>query len=410
MKTPFYLKSSRHILWFFCLCVLIAIPTAYGQTQVSVKQNNTAVKSEPRFNSQTLVTLRAGSRILVKGRNGDWFKVGFRQSGFEFTGWVEKSAFMTRGRSQTPPPQQGNLDGFFDTSGAFEPFGSTQASSEPKRNDRSRKKSSQSEPRSNFKSRNGSFADVWLRDRLKLSGILGFTLLNHKVTGTGTEQGFSYNLSGANLGFLVGYDYWFSANQKYIAGVEFGFEHTIFVSKTDLKDSGGNTFNTRKSNNSANTINLNATLLYAMGTRLSLGALLGLKLFSFKGDDIVDNSGNPLNLYVDSKLTTFPMGLMAIYNTDTYEFAFKLNAWLAGSYSESPAGATGTAPSAGLGINPVLSIMYKFKPNHRLGATYELMMQTIQYSGSATRILLPVTNGSTKNTVHVLGLNYRYAF
>jgi len=75
------------------LAVLAAVAVLVAAETYIVKVQTTALRSEPKFYSTVIATLRAGTQLTQVQAQGDWLKV---QVAGGQTGWVHKSAVDTK--------------------------------------------------------------------------------------------------------------------------------------------------------------------------------------------------------------------------------------------------------------------------------------------------------------------------
>lgn len=75
------------------LAVLAAVAVLIAAETYIVKVQTTALRSEPKFYSTVIATLRAGTQLTQVQAQGDWLKV---QVAGGQTGWVHKSAVETK--------------------------------------------------------------------------------------------------------------------------------------------------------------------------------------------------------------------------------------------------------------------------------------------------------------------------
>ena len=389
------LPFLKKITLLFFLAALF-VPRAQAQVAAVIRQNNAVVRSEPNSFSESLVTLRAGTRVTVKGRNGNWFKVSLVSSGFEFTGWVEKSAFVATARPapRPAPPPSSSIDQFFDPAPGRRPSPAPSRSS------------------TSFSSAGYDSASP-IVGKLRLLGDLGYAIYSHKISTAGTTPGelFKFNISGPVVKVGGQYDFWRSQDQKIVATAELSYARAFLNTKTDLQDSSNVTFDNRKAKNAINDIALKASAAYAVTPQIRASASFGFRMFNFSGDDITDNSDDPINLYVSYKLMSFPIGLGVryLYN-DQLEFGLDADVLLLSFYKEKPEDSTGTKPDPKIGLNPSLSAFYKLAPQHYVGGSYSLLFQSVAYTGAGTRVTLATTDASTDTTMHQIRLSYQYRF
>ncbi len=77
------------------LAVMAAVVALVAAETYIVKVQTTALRSEPKFYSAVIATLRAGTQLTQVQAQGDWLKVQVAGAGGQ-TGWVHKSAVETK--------------------------------------------------------------------------------------------------------------------------------------------------------------------------------------------------------------------------------------------------------------------------------------------------------------------------
>lgn len=387
-------------LFLALFALALATGPAIAQVTTVTRQNNVAVKAEPNPASETLIVLRMGSKVTVKGRNGNWFKVTFMSSGFEFTGWIDKNAFLAQGAAPaprpTPPPS--SMDQFFDPPPS--------RSAPPPRS---------APARSSFQD-SSAFASSGhspIAGKLILSAGFDYAIYQHTISTAGTAPGelFKFNISGPAARIAGHYGFWQSSDRKLTAGAALSYARLFLSTTTDLKDTGNTTFDSRKAKNAVNDIALKADATYRVLPALRAGASLGLRFFNFSGNDIEDSNGDPINLYVSYNHISFPAGVRLDYAlNDKVDLGMNVDFLLLGKFKEKPADSTGTDPKAKTGIAGGATAWYTFLPQHQAGFSYNLLFQSVSYTGAGTRITLAATDATTDTVLHQIGLSYRYLF
>lgn len=397
---------------FLISCLLVGvffIPPAFAKKRTFgvVRLSKVNVRAKPTTQSKILVTLKRNRKVRVLSRKGSWLKVKIAlKGGFDFSGWVIARAIRIRGsssrrtvrsRPKRVPAQSSRIDEFF----------------EPPKSSRSTS-SRRTLPRRSVRSRKGS---GWgLTDRLTLTGGSGFLMYVYELNTGGASPGevFSYNLSGVGINFAADYKFFQGFNDRLLASANLFYQHGFFIFDTALKDTSGSTFDTRSSKSATDEIVFKVVGKYRLSSRkksLYLGSSLGYQFFRFNGDDVVDGSGNNINLFVDQTTQSVPIGVFGGYSFGGTEISAGCDVLLLNSTSESPSGASGTDPKGQLGFSPYTNVNFGVIGHHYLNLGYRLRFQKYSFSGTASRVNANnLTDGSASTILHQLLATYEYRF
>lgn len=372
--------------------------------------NKVNVRSEPNSRSEALVVLSKGRKMEVLGRKGSFYKVRLRlPDGFSFDGYIYNKSLkiIRRGapkprvtpkpayRPAPPPPRQ-----------TYSP--------PPKKTYKpSKKKYSSSEEVGGSSSWRG------FDDRFYIDLGPSVFLYQYKLSNGGATPGqlFSYNLMGLGFRIQSGFWVWQGLQEKLRAGLFANYGHGFLQTSTKLADSTGTEFDTRTSKSSIQDIFGGAAVEYRLKPNreaLSFGLKVGYDYFKFNADDIVQNDGTPLNVYVGQTTKTI---VLSVYSRIPFEMAkpvyLQLGAdlLLLNSVSENPANTTGTDPSASLGFVPYFKVAYGFKENHFAKFGYQARFQNYSYTGTGSRLTTNnLTDASLKTLMHEISISYEFHY
>ena len=419
---------------YLLLGILLFTSIAHAQTQALIKSTTAKVYSNPSSKSDVLVTLKKGSKVDVAGvTDSGWAKVKVTVSGFQFEGWVPKSNLSKSKAAPkavakpapapqprvTPAPQpkmssssSTQLEQFFEPSGSSSNTASTPAPApEPTRFEESKP--------SREKSRDTSDGDSWRAGKLVLKGSPGYMV--HQYTfSDATKDAFRYNLTG--LSFILGAEYKaFEFFDDLIrTSLEFQGQYAFLNTKTNLLDGTNTQFANLTASNRVMDLWLKFKLMVNFDRIMSkpflIGTSVGYQYMKFFGDDIIDDNGVPVGLFMNQSVTSLPVGLIAeLHFLDPVVLTLGTDVLIKNKVSESGEGdppiTSGSNPMAKMGFAPYLKIDFPLTGPHFMGIHYQYRLQKTNFTGqSSSRVNNELNEATAMQSFHTLGLEYAYHF
>lgn len=412
---------------YLLLGILLFTSFAHAQTQALIQKPLVKVYANPTSKSDVLVTLKKGSKVEVAGvTDSGWAKVKVTVSGFQFEGWVVKSALSkTKAPAPkaiakpTPAPQpkvapqpstkmtttsSTQLEQFFEPAPSSS---STTAAAAPEPVSRVE----ESKP-SREKSSGG---DTWRSGKLVLFGSPGY-LVHQYTFSDATKDAFRYNLTGISA--IVGAEYKaFDFFDDLIrTGLVFQGQYAFLNTKTNLLDGTNTQFADLTAANRMMDIWLKLKVMINFDRIVSkpflIGFSAGYEYMKFFGDDVVDDNGVGVGLFVDQVVKSIPVGIIAeLHFMDPVVMTIGGDVLIRNKASENPPGSSGSLPNAKLGFAPYLKLDFPITGPHFMGIRYQYRVQETDFTGPSTsRVNNELNEATVLQTFHTLGLEYAYHF
>lgn len=416
---------------YLLLGILLFTSIAHAQTQALIQSATAKVYSNPTAKSDVLVTLKKGSKVEVAGvTDSGWAKVKVTVSGFQFEGWVPKSNLSKSKAAPkaapkalakpTPAPQprvapapqpkmsnssSTQLEQFFEPSGSSNSTASAPAPEpEPVRD----------EPRRSSARETGN-GDSWTSGKLILTGSPGYMV--HQYTfSDATKDAFRYNLTGLSVILGAEYRAFDFFDDLIRTSLQFQGQYVFLNTKTNLLDGTNTQFADLTAGNRMMDLWLKLKLMVnferIVNKPFLIGTSVGYEYMKFFGDDIIDDNGVPVGLFVDQSVTSLPVGLIAeLHFLDPVVLTLGADVLIKNKASEKPDGSSGTLPKAKMGFAPYLKIDFPLTGPHFMGIHYQYRVQETSFTGpSSSRVNNELNAATVLQTFHTLGLEYAYHF
>ncbi len=427
---------------YLLLLLLLVSPWANAQTSKAVIQKPTApVYASASQSSEVLVTLKKGAKVEVAGvTETGWAKVKVMVSGFQFDGWVLKDAFSKTSKPTKAPaktatktatkatPAAGmtkssstELDQFFEPSkpSTSSTSSATASSSSSSSASESSAVSAFDEPKSERKSREKSSrgsGENWKTDRLTLYGVPGFAFHQYTFSDT-SQEAFRYNLSGPSLQVGAEYELIRLFNELIHLRSQLQVQYVMFNTKTNLLDGTNTQFSDITAKNKLLDVWLKLKFMIDLEKifqkPLFLGLTVGYDYMWFMGDDIIDDNGTPVGLYVGQTTRSVPVGaLVELHFLDPVALTLGADVLIMNSASESPDASSGTQPKPKMGFAPYMILNFPIVGDtHFMGFRYQLRVQETSFTGpSSSRVNNDLNDAVGLHLYHNVGLEYSYHF
>lgn len=422
---------------FLPLLLILVSTLSFAQTaKVMIQKPVAQVYTNPSTTSEVLVVLKKGSKVDVLGvtQDGVWAKVKVVVSGFQFDGWIQRSAIAKAktetvakpaAKSTTPPKTAAPASGLKSSSTTelekfFEPS-TTTSTPAPTTNVAPTESPRESEPAAAPKPKKQKTPrepgeKSWVTDRLTVYGLPGFSFLQYTFSDA-TEDAFRYNLSGLNLQTGAEYQAFQLFNDALRISGQLNAQYAFFNTKTNLLDGTGTEFSDLTAKNRMLDIWIKLKLMLNFDVLMQKPFLIGLSVgydyMKFFGDDIIDDTDVPVGLFVNQTTTSIPVGLIAeLHFLDPVTLIMGTDVLMMSSSSESPDGSSGSDANPGLGLTPYLHLTFPLVGDkHYMGFMYQFRIQETKFTGpSSVRVNNTLNDASALQTMHTLSLEYAYHF
>lgn len=381
--------------------------------------------------SEVLVTLKKGSKVEVAGvTDSGWAKVKVTVSGFQFEGWVVKSA-LSKIKTATPAPKamvtrqapvakpaapqaSGKLTPTSSTQleQFFEPSNSSETSSTPAPQPVARVEESKPVLES---SNSGTKGDSWTSGKLVVFASPGYMF--HQYTfSDATKDAFRYNLSGLSATIGAEYNAFEFFDDLIRVGAMFQGQYVFLNTKTNLLDGTNTQFSDLTAKNRLMDIWLKLKFMVNFDHIVSKPFLIGFsggyEYMRFFGDDVIDDTGVPVGLFADQITKSIPVGIIGeLHFLDPVVMTIGGDVLINNSASEKPANSSGTNPSPKMGFAPYLYLNFPITGQHYMGIRYQYRIQETNFTGpSSSRVNNTLNAATVLQTFHTLGLEYDYHF
>lgn len=434
--------------WFLTLLLFSPQFLYAADISVPIQKTTAPVYASPTTSSDVLVTLKKGTKVKVSGvtEDGQWTKVSIVVSGFKFDGWLQRDA-ITKPKTVAPAPiakavkpapkalptkpattntlsksSTTELEKFFEPSGTpststAAPVEEVEEESEPvaqatPKPVKPKKVKKIREPQQEESSEGG---ESWRAGKLDVYGTPGYSFLQYTFSDD-TVEAFRYTLGGPSV--EVGADYHaFSWMDDLIrAAAQLNIQYILYQTKTNLLDGSSVQFGDVTAANALLDIWFKLRFMFnfekIVGKPFLLGLSGGYQYTKFFGDDIVDDNGVPVGLFVGQTITSVPIGIISeLHFLDPVVLTMAADVLIMNSVSESPS-TSGSDPTASLGFSPYLHLVFPIAgENHFMGFKYRLRAQSTDFTGpSNSRVNSTLTNASALQIQHTVGLEYSYHF
>ncbi len=434
---------------FFITGVLCSF-SAFSQTGGVVNRSGISVYSEPNVKSEVLLQPEKGSKVTILEQQGGWIKIRVAlDKSFSFEGWVGRkyvdvkasTAQPTPSRSAAPPPTSAppmvaapaaaaaakpaaktspELDKFFEPAKPT----STETFAAPVTQAKVAAPAEPSEKFSFTKSKDArrvakgdSFVEQ-LTDKASVAGSISYLIYHYSLSNrTGTPgEIFAYNLPGFGIDLDLNYWFWSDPPGKWRAGSLLHYQHGFYRHNTNLLDSTGASFGTVSSSHSSDDVNLRFAGEYRwapVARAMSVGFSVGAEYFNFNAGDVSNDVG-PIQLYISNRFIAATVGVngkipIPLWH-DLYGIAgVDIIPW--SMVSESPSNQTGKDPKGSIGFLPNISILFAPWVQHQIDVGYHGRIQTINYSGTGSRVGTSNVSDGTVDTAQItLFVRYNYLF
>lgn len=426
----------------YLLLLAALLPSiAAAQTQVLIQKPTAKVYASPSAKSDVLVVLKKGSKVDVAGvTDAGWAKVKVTVSGFQFEGWVIKSALggkapvaakpaakaIVAAPAPRPTPQPTNtmksssstqLEQFFEPSSPSsapspEPTPSQDVSARAEEFKAPREKKSNA---SSSSSSSSSGDKTWRSDKLILFASPGYMV--HQYTfSDATKDAFRYNLTGLSVILGAEYKAFNFFDDLIRVGAVFQGQYVFLNTKTNLLDGTNTKFSDLTAANRMMDIWLKAKMMVnferIVNKPFLVGLTFGYEYMKFFGDDIIADDGTPVGLFIDQSTKSLPVGILTeLHFVDPVVMTIGADVLIKNSTSENPAGSSGTTPSAKMGFAPYLNLNFPLVGPHYMGIRYQYRIQKTNFAGpSSSRVNNTLNESSVLSTYHTIGLEYDYHF
>jgi hypothetical protein len=426
------------IMTKYLLIALIFVTSfAHAQSTVLIQKPMAKVYANPSLTSEVLVELKKGSKVEVAGltEKGDWAKIKVTVSGFQFDGWVQRSTITKPKASAAPAvaakkvvkPQarvtpkpastmtkssSTELEQFFEPSAPSSGSSSFTPAPTPDpvaRVDEKPKKAARvREPR--------TAGDNWKSGKLVLYGTPGYAIHQY-VFSDSTQDAFRYNLTGISA--MVGAEYnivnFFDDLMR--INTQLQVQYVMFNTKTNLLDGTNTQFSDLTAKNWMLDGNFRLKFMFNFDKIVSKPFLIGLtggyEYMIFSGDDIIDDNGTPVGLYVNQTTTSIPVGVVAeLHFLDPVVLTLGTDVLIKSTAKESPASTSGSNPKPEMGFAPYFNLNFPIVgETHFMGIRYQLRVQDTKFTGlSTSRVNNELNDATSSHVFHTLGLEYAYHF
>lgn len=411
---------------YLLFAVLFFSTVAGAQTQVLIQKPTAPVYANPSTTSEVLIVLKKGSKVSVAGVTDDgWAKVKVIVSGFQFEGWVKKDSFAKPKTTTNVAPKaavtakaaepKSNLTTTTPTQleQFFEPTLPAGSISDPVAEKNVERIEEPKKARSQNSSAGG---DSWTSKKLILYGAPGYSIHQYTFSDE-TKDAFRYNLSG--LSAMIGIEYKafnFFDDLIRMSG-QFQSQYVMYNTQTNLIDGTNTQFSDLTAKNRMMDLWFKVKIMLNFDRIVSKPFLIGFsggyEYMKFWGDDVIDDNGTPLGLYVDQTTKSIPVGMFAELGfLDPVIMTLGSDILISNSASETPDGSSGSQPSAQTGLAPYFYLNFPIVGDeHYMGLRYQLRVQETKFTGPSSSRVNNVLNEATGLQVfHTLGLEYAYHF
>ena len=412
----------------FILALLMSFSVFAQSSTVSIRSSSAKVYSTASTKAEVLVTLKRGNKVTIVGvtENKSWVKVKVVVSGFEFDGWVQRSAITkpksTRSvakRTKKKTSSSGlkksstsDLDKFFEPAGSSSSNNLEAKAAKKKKPKKAKKKKTASKK----KKSSTPGKHEWIAGRLKLYGAPGYSFLQYKFSDDLTDA-FRYNLSGPSI--QLGAEYQAIELFKDIIQLRAQLlgQYSFMGTKTNLLDGSNVQFGDLTAKNMMLQILVKAKIMVDFNELIDkpflAGITAGYDYWKFFADDIIDDLGVPVGLFVGQSVRSIPVGVVTeLYFMDPVAIIIGGDLLINSNATESPSGSSGSQPNAKIGIAPYLRINFPVaQDKHIVGFAYRFRLQEVTFTGPSTsRVNNELNEASVLQSIHTLGIEYTYNF
>lgn len=430
--------------WLLTLLLLTPHLSHAADVSVPIQKATAQVYASPSTSSDVLVTLKKGTKVKVSGvtEDGTWTKVSIIVSGFKFDGWLQRDAItkpkvaapapkvVTAARPKAPTPTAApaplTKSSTTELEKFFEPSPSSGASSTPPPAATQAPIMAESAPvettsvkpkkvKSVRQPDEGGDADNWKTNKLELYGVPGYSFLQYTFSDDTTEA-FRYVLGGVSVEAGANYNAFSWFDDFIRAGAQLNIQYVLYQTQTNLLDGSSTKFGDVTAKNALLDAWLKFRFMFnfdkIVGKPFFVGLSAGYQYTKFFGDDIVDDNGVPVGLFVGQTISSVPVGVIAeLHFLDPVFLTLGADVLMMNSVSES-GDTSGSNPKASLGFSPYLHLTFPLAgENHFMGLNYRLRVQSVSFTGpSNPRVNSTLNDAKALQIQHTIGLEYSYHF